>query len=267
MCGCKWGRLRRFIWSNLAQGRGTLMKDALRATQQVPGFHDALSIHLVETSPRLRETQTTMLEGRAVSWHDTIAEVPEGPFIVIANELFDALPVHQFEFTGDQWHERLVDVQPDGTGLRLVLDPAAANSKTLGRFARPDDRAIAEVCPAGVAIAEHLAERVGCDTGAALIVDYGHAETGYGDTVQGVQGHATQSIFAGTWDGRPMRPCRLCGAHRGRARRRRNNLGPRTTKYLSIATRPRRAGSGLKQCVAGRCNGNCGGGTPFDPSR
>ena len=180
----------------LGPGRGTLMKDALRATQQVPGFHDALSIHLVETSPRLRETQTTMLEGRAVSWHDTIADVPDGPFIVIANELFDALPVHQFEFTGDQWHERLVDVSPDGSGLRLVLDPAAAKSKTLSRFARPDDRAIAEVCPAGVAIAEHIAERVARDSGAALIIDYGHAETGYGDTVQGVQDHATQSIFA-----------------------------------------------------------------------
>ena len=78
----------------------------------------------------------------------------------------------------------------------MVLDPAAANSETLSRFARPDDRAIAEVCPAGGAVAEHIAERVARDTGAALIIDYGHAEPGYGDTVQGVQGHTTQSIFA-----------------------------------------------------------------------
>ena len=84
--------------SNLAQGAGTLMKEhALRATQQVPGFHDALSIHLVETSPAAcGRPRRRCSRGRAVSWHDTIAEVPEGPFIVIANELFDALPVHQF---------------------------------------------------------------------------------------------------------------------------------------------------------------------------
>ena len=33
------------------------------------------------------------------------------------------------------------------------------------------------------------------DTGAALIIDYGHAESSYGDTIQGVRGHTTQSIF------------------------------------------------------------------------
>jgi len=63
----------------LGPGRGTLMKDALRATKWVPGFYEALSIHLVETSPRLREAQATSLEDQSVSWHDTITDVPEGP--------------------------------------------------------------------------------------------------------------------------------------------------------------------------------------------
>jgi NADH dehydrogenase [ubiquinone] 1 alpha subcomplex assembly factor 7 len=179
----------------LGPGRGTLMKDALRATQRVPGFHEALRIHLVETSPRLRETQATSLEGQSVSWHDTTTDVPEGPLILIANELFDALPVHQFQFTEDQWHERLVEVSQEGAGLRLVLDPAPNKSEILRRFAQPKNGAIAEVCPAGVALVEHIVERVVRDTGAALIIDYGHAASGYGDTMQGVRDHATQSIF------------------------------------------------------------------------
>src|ERR1700760_1891836 len=42
----------------LGPGRGTLMADALRAiSQAAPSFRDAATIHLVETSSRLREAQ------------------------------------------------------------------------------------------------------------------------------------------------------------------------------------------------------------------
>ena len=34
--------------------------------------------------------------GRTVTWHDRLTEVPEAFSLVVANEFFDALPVHQF---------------------------------------------------------------------------------------------------------------------------------------------------------------------------
>src|SRR5450432_4584177 len=39
----------------LGPGRGTLMSDALRAVQVMPGFHDAIALHFVEISPRSEE--------------------------------------------------------------------------------------------------------------------------------------------------------------------------------------------------------------------
>ena len=45
----------------LGPGRGTLMADALRATRGVPGFHAALSLHLVETNDALRAEQQRAL--------------------------------------------------------------------------------------------------------------------------------------------------------------------------------------------------------------
>ena len=45
----------------LGPGRGTLMRDALRAAERVPGFLDALSVHLVETSEPMREKQRGLL--------------------------------------------------------------------------------------------------------------------------------------------------------------------------------------------------------------
>ncbi len=179
----------------LGPGRGTLMKDALRVTQQVPGFHSATRLHLVETSPRLRDLQATTLTGSTPNWHDSVTDIPAGPRLLIANELFDALPVHQFQFSDGHWHERLVDAATDEDGLRLALDPSPATNAALDRFTLPQEGSIAEVCPAGVALAREIATQISTENGAALLIDYGHTECGYGDTVQAVRAHQARSIF------------------------------------------------------------------------
>jgi hypothetical protein len=49
--------------------------------------------------------------GASVSWHSSLEEVPfdeDAYTMVVANEFFDALPIHQFESAGGRWHERLV---------------------------------------------------------------------------------------------------------------------------------------------------------------
>lgn len=179
----------------LGPGRGTLMSDALRATKSVPGFHAALHLDLIETSPRLRDIQATTLAGYAPTWHDSVTELPAGPMIVVANELFDALPVHQFQFADNQWHERLIDIAPGGDDLALVLDPAPAHRPSLERFHQPHDGAIAEICPVGITLAEHFAARFARQPGVALVIDYGHTASGFGDTVQGVRAHKFQPIL------------------------------------------------------------------------
>eukprot|EP00466_Bigelowiella_natans_P000408 jgi/Bigna1/66336/fgenesh1_pg.1_\ len=47
------------------------------------------------------ETGVIMMDGdrtAAVTWHSHVSTLPRGPVIVIANEFFDALPVHQFQW-------------------------------------------------------------------------------------------------------------------------------------------------------------------------
>ena len=61
----------------LGPGRGTMMADALRALRVLPPLYQALSIHLVEINPVLREKQKAALAGvRNVAWHDGIDDVP-----------------------------------------------------------------------------------------------------------------------------------------------------------------------------------------------
>ena len=97
----EWERLGRpapFMLVELGPGRGTLLHDALRAARVRPAFLDALQLHLVETSPVLRQVQAAAVGEFAPVWHDDLASLPAPPalpMIVIANEFFDALPVTQ----------------------------------------------------------------------------------------------------------------------------------------------------------------------------
>ena len=180
----------------LGPGRGTLMADALRAARVLPGFEAAASLHLVETSPALRARQKAALAGRDVAWHDGFGEVPAGPTILVANEFFDALPVHQFVRTPGGWRERLVAL--DGDRFVLATAPTPTPAEVLIpeaiRLAAPDG-SVAEVSPAAVSTARAIAERLEAEGGAALIVDYGHAVHGTGETLQAVRRHRYHDIL------------------------------------------------------------------------
>jgi NADH dehydrogenase [ubiquinone] 1 alpha subcomplex assembly factor 7 len=178
----------------LGPGRGTLMADALRAARLLPAFAQAARLHLVETSPVLRARQEAALAacGVPVAWHDTLAGVPgDAPLLLLANEFLDALPVRQFQRAGEGWHERLVGIGADG-GLVFGLAPGA----TPGIEAAAREGTILEIADAAIAVVSELAARLVRQGGAALLIDYGHLATGFGDTLQAVSRHA----FAGVLD-------------------------------------------------------------------
>jgi NADH dehydrogenase [ubiquinone] 1 alpha subcomplex assembly factor 7 len=89
------GRPHRVLLAELGPGRGTLMADALRAVRGVPEFSRAIELHLVETSPVLRQLQAEKLAAFAPIWHDALDDLPNGPLLLVANEFLDALPIHQ----------------------------------------------------------------------------------------------------------------------------------------------------------------------------
>jgi NADH dehydrogenase [ubiquinone] 1 alpha subcomplex assembly factor 7 len=188
-CAELWLRLGRPAVVRLVElgpGRGTLMRDMLRAMAVVPGLADAVRVHLVETSPVLRAAQARMLEGcgSEPTWHGDVADVPPGPMLLVANEFFDALAIRQFVRQPDGWHERLVGLAGDGR-LALGLSPVASQEIPV---AAPDG-AVLELSPAGVDLMRRIAGRIARHGGGALVVDYGHAG-GFGDTLQAVRRHA-----------------------------------------------------------------------------
>ncbi len=168
----------------LGPGRGTLMRDALRAMRVLPAMAAAVDVHLVEISPALRARQRETLRDVQVAWHERVESVPPGPAILLANEFFDALPVRQLVRRDGAWHERLVGLDADGA-LAFGLAPEASRAV---ETAAPEG-AVLELPSAGIAAARALAERVVHEGGAALAIDYGPAVPGFGDTLQAVRGH------------------------------------------------------------------------------
>ena len=110
----------------LGPGRGTMMKDALRAAKVMPDFLKAVVIHLVEISPALEAQQQRTLEPLSMPmfWHSALIDVPPGPALILANEFFDALPVHQAVKRERGWHERRIEIDYAGRlAFTIAPDP------------------------------------------------------------------------------------------------------------------------------------------------
>lgn len=170
----------------LGPGRGTLMADALRAASNMPGFLEAMDLHLVEMNPALRKRQAETLKDHDPEWHETIDTVPDGPAILIANEFFDALPVDQYVRTGKVWKRRGVGLGGDQGFAFTVLDETAPSDLPVVPAKRGD---ILEVGYQAQACMTAFAARIALQGGAMLVVDYGHAITAVVDTLQAVADH------------------------------------------------------------------------------
>jgi len=182
----------------LGPGRGTLMRDALRAVQVVPNFHSALSVHLVEVSPLLAQKQRELLNGFGVpiTWHQSLDQVPDGPTVVIANEFFDALPVYQAVKHENGWHERVVEIDRAGNlAFTSAADTIPQFERLLpARLRNAPDGAFYEWRPDRAAI--ELGRRIVRNRGAALVIDYGYLESGLGETLQAVGEHSYANPLA-----------------------------------------------------------------------
>ncbi len=180
------GSAVRFTLAEIGPGRGTLMRDVLRATRNIAGFHTAIDLVLLDASPTLRALQADTLQGYAPRWIDSVADLPNQPLYLVANEFFDALPIRQFLRVGSGWSERRVGVQ----GKELTFGQAAPGHLDALAYRLEDtkDNDLVELCPAAAPIIATISQRIATHGGAALICDYGDWRS-LGDTLQAVRSH------------------------------------------------------------------------------
>ncbi|XP_019884478.1 protein arginine methyltransferase NDUFAF7, mitochondrial [Camponotus floridanus] len=186
----------------LGPGRGTLISDILRVFKKL-NVLDKISVHLVEVSPVLSMIQAKKLciesknselkvnenqknsvthyregvtkDGVKIYWYYSINDVPREFSIFIAQEFFDALPIHKFQKTDKGWREILVDIiqEVKQEKFRYVLSqmPTAACKVYLS----PNEkREHVEVSPQCSIIIDYMSQFLWECGGFALVIDYGH---------------------------------------------------------------------------------------------
>lgn len=195
----KLGEPKQCVLAEAGPGRGTLMADALRATARLAAFQAAKSIHLLETSPVLREKQAANLPGET-EWHTdagSFFKAGDGPLILIANEFLDALPVRQLQMDRGGWRQRMIGLDADGKFIFVhgPADPALVVQIPvhLAGTARQGD--VFEVAPERSRFMTQLCDTLTARGGGALIIDYGHASPGLGESMQAMKNHGFVGLF------------------------------------------------------------------------
>ncbi|MES0811576.1 class I SAM-dependent methyltransferase [Roseibium sp. SCPC15] len=192
------GSPKQFELVELGPGRGTLMSDLLRMASLRPPFLQAARLNLVEMSPRLRAIQKKTLTRFALKpeFRDGFRDVPDGPLILVANEFFDALPIHQFIRTTEGWKERQIGLDRSGE-LSFGAGTASLPEEAVPQeFAQSPEGTVFETQPASNAIAEEIGARLAARGGVALIMDYGYLKTAPGDTLQALYKHAYDDVLS-----------------------------------------------------------------------
>ena len=188
------GRPPRLILAEVGPGDGCLIADALRALRLLPEMLAAAELWLVEPSRPLRARQAEAVAGAALEprWADSLAGLPQdAPLVLIANEVLDCLPVRQFVRAEQGWAERLVGLgETDELAFGFAKRPLdhVLPEASLG--------AVVEISAAQEAFAGEVGRRVARQGGAALLIDYGRAEAGFGDTLQALKGHEKLGALA-----------------------------------------------------------------------
>lgn len=182
-----------FVLAEIGPGRGTLMADILRTVRKIDiAFLKAARIALVETSERLQRVQAERLEGFDLPIRHVrrLADVDALPLLLVANELFDAVAIRQFVRGDGVWHEIVVELTgAEALGFALRRAPEDVERSFPPGLPPAEPGTTLEISPQRDAIADAIAARLAAHGGAALMIDYGHAASAYGNTLQAMRDH------------------------------------------------------------------------------
>jgi SAM-dependent MidA family methyltransferase len=170
----------RFDLVEAGAGNGRLSADILRAIRRYdPTIYARLHLHLIEASATARAAQRETLGEVVDKLVSSTADLPgaiEG--VVVANELLDALPVHQVVMRPEGLREVYVDAERLETGdCRLVTIEGAPSTPELEAYLARLDVALepgwrAEINLRAVGWMQAAARRL--RRGFIIVIDYGH---------------------------------------------------------------------------------------------
>ena len=141
-------------------GRGTLMADILRILNKKSPPQNCYSL---ESNVHLKQEQIQNIP--AIKHIECLKDLPDEPIFFVANEFFDALPIHAYKVAGSEKFEMHVTGQNGSYEL-------SATHRSINDT--PYHKGIYETSPDAHQIMQEIAQHITHNKGAALICDYGY---------------------------------------------------------------------------------------------
>ena len=153
-----WHWVKTGHWWNWGVGRGWLAYDIIAELSR-QRMNQSMSFHAVEHHDEFFRACEQKLARHAmgVTRHHHAASLPDDrPLVVIANEFFDALPIRQYVYENDIWHERYV---ADGACyVKALSHHGEMRRSRVMDEASFKDGDVVEYSPAGMAWARALGQ-------------------------------------------------------------------------------------------------------------
>lgn len=185
----QWERLgspSKLYLLELGPGQGTLMEGILKTFKKLKSFKAECIINFLEVNHFFQQMQREKIQFLGEVFHHSSLEFLETlnhPLIVIANEFFDALPVHQYIQRKGKWYE--VGVNLNNLGELQYTDLLYEVEKA------PEFQ---EYQPDTIDILAKVYTHLNRCGGAGLVIDYGYWE-GQGNSVQAVYKHQKVDVL------------------------------------------------------------------------
>jgi NADH dehydrogenase [ubiquinone] 1 alpha subcomplex assembly factor 7 len=200
----KMGKPFQFNLVELGPGHGTLMKDLLRATKHIEGFHQGCNVHLVDTNQQLIKIQKQTLTPYRIKWHKDISNLPTDlPLIIVANEFFDCLPINQYIRQQQLWYQQSIAIMPKVEELFFIQTPLMPHFREHLSYEHPNSKhgSIIELCYPAIEIIQQISNYFKKTSGCLLAIDYGYdldpkTRTAYNSTLQSIKNHKFHPIFS-----------------------------------------------------------------------
>jgi SAM-dependent MidA family methyltransferase len=157
---------------DVGAGEGELLR-AADAALRAWGIREEFRLVGVERSATRRRVAAERCP--AAEWVPSFEEIPHVRGLIVAYELFDALPVRALFFEGEKLLERVVTLEPGGEGFAWSLAPCADAAELLERFRARGIHLLrnqkVEVRSGAARVASALGARL--SSGLLLVFDYG----------------------------------------------------------------------------------------------
>ena len=191
----KVGKPKKFNIVELGPGSGILMKDFLRVIKLNHEFvGKCKQIYLFEISPFLKKIQRNNLSkidskiSKKIKWVKSLDDISKIPFILIANEFFDALPIKQIQLTKIGWRERMVNYDKKKRNFFIsysnnptVLENFLPKNKECSKIG-----SIYEIPFNMISFLENLFKKIKKTKSTCLIIDYAKNEN-FGNSLKSIK--------------------------------------------------------------------------------